>query len=200
MAKKKLRRKKRNRGFGLFGMMLVLLLIAGGYFYFQRNAEDSSNNFHTLMAKILKTEPTSAISSTPTPTPTLTNTLAISPSTEPVDTLPEELSTNNPRETQVALETSVVIQQTGASIQVINYTGRKKLSEEVRTTLENYGFVVSSGNGSSLKYVSSAIIEKKENVSGEELKSLLNIKRIKKEVDPGSRFDFIIILGDDYEP
>ncbi|GAE89745.1 hypothetical protein JCM21531_3301 [Acetivibrio straminisolvens JCM 21531] len=61
-------------------------------------------------------------------------------------------------------------------------------------------FIVSSGNGSSLKYVGSAIVEKKENVSGEELGNLLNIKRIRKEIDPGSRFDFIIILGDDFNP
>lgn len=165
MAKKKVRRKKKNRGSGFFSVVLFLLLAAGCYFYFFKNSSvEVDNNFDALMARIMKTETTPAATS---PSPAV-NTAESTPGVEPVTSASaEKLSTESPQETENIQETPVVIQQKGASIHVINYTGQKNLGEEIRTTLENYGFVVSSGNGSSLKHVSSAIIEKKENVSGE---------------------------------
>lgn len=196
MARRKMRRKKRNKGFGLFSMMLVLLLIAGGYFYFFRNPGDSNDNSDASVASIANTVPTPSATVTSTPV----NTAESSPNTESVVTAAQNLTTDTPQKTEDVQETPIVIQQKGASIQVINYTGQKNLAEEIRATLEEYGFIVSSGNGSSLKYISTAIVEKKEDVSGEELGNLLNIKKIRKEIDHGSRFDFIVILGDDFNP
>lgn len=195
MAKRRIRRKKGNKGLRLFITMLILFLIAGNAFYFLRNRDDNSNP-DALTARSLNTESTHTANGTPTPVSTMGN----DPNAGSVATATEELNTDNPQETAEILETPIVIQQIGASIHVINYTEQKRLAEEIRTKLEGYGFVVSSGNGSSLKYMSSAIVEKKEDVSGEELGNLLNIRQVRKEIDLGSRFDFIIILGDDFNP
>ncbi len=157
MARRKMRRKKRNKGFGLFSMMLVLLLIAGGYFYFFRNPGDSNDNSDASVASIANTVPTPSATVTSTPV----NTAESSPNTESVVAATQNLTTDTPQKTEDVQETPIVIQQKGASIQVINYTGQKNLAEEIRATLEEYGFIVSSGNGSSLKYISTAIVEKK---------------------------------------
>ncbi|WP_243467607.1 hypothetical protein [Acetivibrio straminisolvens] len=134
MAKKKVRRKKRNKRFRLFGVILVLLLVTCSYFYFFKNPEENNENTDVTMARIASTVSTPAVTGTSTPV----NTLESSPSTEPVVTSSSVLSTDNPQEAENIPETPIVIQQKGASIQVINYTGRKNLAEEIRMTLEGY--------------------------------------------------------------
>ncbi|WP_010248335.1 LytR C-terminal domain-containing protein [Acetivibrio cellulolyticus] len=92
-----------------------------------------------------------------------------------------------------------IIKNKDISVKVINYTRISGLAEKVRVALELNGFVVSAGNDNSLKSISSVVIEKKENVSGEWIKNLLDIKKVRKELDPQSRFDILVILGDDYK-
>lgn len=93
----------------------------------------------------------------------------------------------------------LIAKNKGVSVNVINNSQKSGLSEKVRAVLEVNGFCVSAGNDKSLKHVNSVIIEKKDDVSGEEISKLLNIRRIKKEPDPDSRFDIIVVIGDDYK-
>jgi len=153
-----------------------------------------TTNFDALMARIMKTETTPAATS---PSPAV-NTAESTPGVEPVTSASaEKLSTESPQETENISRDAGCYSAKRCKHTCNKLYRTKNLGEEIRTTLETM-VLVSSGNGSSLKHVSSAIIEKKENVSGEELGNLLNIKRIRKEIDPSSRFDFIIILGDDF--
>lgn len=91
-----------------------------------------------------------------------------------------------------------IVRNKGISVNLINHSKKSGLSEKVRAALEVNGFTVSTGNNKSLKRINSVIIEKKENVSGEEISKLINIKRVRMELDPDSRFDIVIIIGDDY--
>ncbi|AEV69585.1 LytR C-terminal domain-containing protein [Acetivibrio clariflavus] len=91
-----------------------------------------------------------------------------------------------------------IVRNKGICVNVINHSQKTGLSEKVRAVLEVNGFTVSAGNDKSLKRVNSVIIEKKENVPGEEIGKLINIRRVRKEIDPDSRFDIVVILGDDY--
>lgn len=91
-----------------------------------------------------------------------------------------------------------IVRNKGICVNVINHSQKTGLSEKVRLVLEVNGFTVSAGNDKSLKRVNSVIIEKKENVPGEEIGKLINIRRVRKEIDPDSRFDIVVILGDDY--
>lgn len=91
-----------------------------------------------------------------------------------------------------------IVKNKGINVNVVNCTTKSDLPEKVRAALEVNGFSVSVGKDKSLKRVNSVIIEKKDNVSGEDIKKLLNINRIKQELDPDSRFDIIVVIGDDY--
>lgn len=84
-------------------------------------------------------------------------------------------------------------------VKVINYTRETGLAEKVRAALEINGYIVSAGNNKSLKRVNSVIIEKKENISGEGLSDLIRISKVRKEIDSSSKYDIIVILGDDYK-
>lgn len=91
-----------------------------------------------------------------------------------------------------------MISNRNVSVKVVNYTKVSGLAEEVRALLESYGFIVGAGNDASLKKMGSVIIEKNENVSGKGIMNLLDIKKTKKELDNNSRFDILVILGDDF--
>lgn len=84
------------------------------------------------------------------------------------------------------------------SVKVVNYTRIEGLAEGVRNVLESYGFIVAAGNDSTLKRVNSAIVEKKENVPGSGIMNVLDIKSRKMELDNDSRFDILVIIGDDF--
>ncbi|NLL06346.1 MAG: LytR C-terminal domain-containing protein [Clostridiaceae bacterium] len=86
----------------------------------------------------------------------------------------------------------------GIRVKVVNHSRNTGYSEKLRAVLELNGFTVSSGNDKSLKRVSSVIIEKKYDISGEAITKLVNINRIRKELDPESRFDIVVVIGDDY--
>lgn len=86
----------------------------------------------------------------------------------------------------------------GITVKVVNHSRNLGYSEKLRAVLEVNGFSVSAGNDKSLKRVNSVIIEKKDNVSGEGITKLVNIKRVRKELDPDSRFDIVVVIGDDY--
>lgn len=92
----------------------------------------------------------------------------------------------------------IIAKNKGVSVNVINNSQKPGLSEKVRAVLEVNGFSVSAGNDKSLKHVNSVIIEKKDDISGEDISKLLNIRRIRKEPDPDSRFDIVVVIGDDY--
>jgi hypothetical protein len=85
-------------------------------------------------------------------------------------------------------------------VEVINYTGIKKLTEDIRTTLEADGFDVSTGNDSSNKLVTTEIIDRNDKKAGIEIQKVLKIGRLTKEYDAGSRYDVTVVLGDDYKP
>jgi len=91
-----------------------------------------------------------------------------------------------------------MISNRDVNVKVVNCTKIRGLAEEVRALLESYGFVVGAGNDASLKSISSVIIEKNENISGNGIMNLLGIKNTKKELDNNSRFDILVILGDDF--
>ena len=91
-----------------------------------------------------------------------------------------------------------IIKNKDIRVKVVNHSRKPGLSERIRLALEVNGFIVSAGNDNSLKGASSVIIEKKDNVSGEGIMKLISVKRIRKELDIDSRFDIIVILGDDY--
>lgn len=84
-------------------------------------------------------------------------------------------------------------------VKVINYSREEGLAERVRAGLEINGYVVSAGNDKSLKRINSVIIEKKENISGKGLIDLIKIRNLRKEIDSNSKYDIIVILGDDYD-
>lgn len=86
----------------------------------------------------------------------------------------------------------------GIKVKVVNHSRNLGYSEKLRAILEVNGFSVSAGNDKSLKRISSVIIEKKENISGEAITKLVNIKRVRKELDPESRFDIVVVIGDDF--
>ncbi len=114
--------------------------------------------------------------------PTVKPTRTVTPQPQPV--------TSTPLATQVRK----------ISVEVINYTGIKNLAEEVRQTLEASGYEVSAGNATSKSPISTQIIERTYQQVGAQLKNILKIGKRKKILDPNSRFDATIILGDDFNP
>lgn len=86
----------------------------------------------------------------------------------------------------------------GIRVKVVNHSRNLGYSEKFRAILELNGFSVSAGNDKSLKRISSTIIEKKDDISGESIAKLVNIKRISRELEPESRFDIVVVIGDDY--
>lgn len=93
-----------------------------------------------------------------------------------------------------------IVKNKNTHVKVINYTRESGLAERVRAALEINGYIVSAGNNKSLKRINSVIIEKKENISGEELVDLIRISKVRKEIDSSSKYDIIVILGDDFNP
>ncbi len=86
----------------------------------------------------------------------------------------------------------------GIRVKVVNHSRNLGYSEKFRAILELNGFSVSAGNDKSLKRISSVIIEKKDDISGEAIAKLVNIKSVRKELDTESRFDIVVVIGDDY--
>jgi hypothetical protein len=92
-----------------------------------------------------------------------------------------------------------IVKNKNTRVKVINYSREQGLAERIRAGLEINGYIVSAGNDKSLKRISSVIIEKKENISGEGLIDLIGIRKVRKEIDSNSKYDIIVILGDDYD-
>ena len=92
-----------------------------------------------------------------------------------------------------------IVNNKNTHVKVINYSRKEGLAETIRAALEINGYVVSAGNDKSLKSINSVIIEKKENISGEGLIDLIKIGKVRKEIDSNSKYDIIVILGDDYK-
>jgi len=91
-----------------------------------------------------------------------------------------------------------IVKNKGIKVKVVNYSQKNGYSEKVRAILELNGFSVSAGNNKSLKHMPSVIIEKKKNISSEAVTKIVNIRRVKKEIDPDSRFDIEVVIGDDF--
>ena len=85
-------------------------------------------------------------------------------------------------------------------IQIINRSTVKTLTEQLRTTFEAAGFVVSAGYENTNATQSTIIIEWNNSKAGEKVRSILKSGKIVKQNDPSSRFDVTLIIGDDYRP
>lgn len=85
-------------------------------------------------------------------------------------------------------------------VEVINYTDRKNLAEQVRAALETGGFEVSAGNATASKPVRTEIIDRNDKAKAAEVKKVVKVGTIRKEPDPNSRFDVTLIIGEDYIP
>ncbi len=85
-------------------------------------------------------------------------------------------------------------------IQIINRSTVKSLTEQLRTTFEAGGFVVSAGNEQTNTTQSTIIIEWNNSKAGEKVQKILKSGKIVKQNDPSSRFDATLIIGDDYRP
>lgn len=85
-------------------------------------------------------------------------------------------------------------------VEVVNFSGIKRVAEQIRSTLEASGYEVSAGNDKSSNFVRTEIIDKNGKNAGEAIQQLLKIGPVKKVPDPTSRFDVTIIIGDDYKP
>lgn len=179
-------KRKKNNSLRITLAAVVFCSLIGVALYFVKDFDNNNKDVMVFQNNSVMSIPSTG--ETPYETPRS--------SVQPENTDGEDLST--PNDSKDIKELPVVAKD--ICIQVVNYSAVKGRAEEIRTNLENCGYQVSSANGSSLAYTSSVIIEKKEEVSGEELGSILGIKRIKKELDPGSRFDVIVILGDDFKP
>jgi hypothetical protein len=85
-------------------------------------------------------------------------------------------------------------------LQIINRSTSKSLTEELRSTFEAGGFVVSAGNEQTNSTESTIIIEWNGSKAGEKVQKILKTGKIVKQNDSGSRFDVTVIVGDDFRP
>jgi len=85
-------------------------------------------------------------------------------------------------------------------VEVINYTDKSGLAEETRAMLEDKGYTVSAGNYVDSKQGTSKIIIRKKGVNTDVIRNILKISVIKEELQPDSRFDVTIIIGNDFNP
>ena len=88
----------------------------------------------------------------------------------------------------------------GIKVEVLNYTGNKKLADEIKTTLEASGFEVSIVSEKTDKHVSTFIIERNDKKAGLEVQKVLKAGKVAKMADPKSKFDVTVRLGEDYLP
>lgn len=123
----------------------------------------------------------------------------------PLDTLTKKegtsLSTTGNTNSGNVADTKVVSKKApknGFSVQVINYSSIDGIAKTVGEILEGYGYDVSTGNAASISNVNSTIIEKKEKNISNELKDILGISKIDVKIDPDSRFDAVVIVGDGF--
>lgn len=137
--------------------------------------------------------------------PTATSSLSVSPT--PLATMMNVEVTNVPvpaNGAQVPYDDTVkeiaelIAKNNGITVNIINYSRNSGYSEKLRALLEINGFSVSAGNDKALKRVNSAIVEKTEGIPGELIGKLVNIGRVREEFDSNSRFDVVVIIGDDY--
>ncbi|QNU65867.1 LytR C-terminal domain-containing protein [Ruminiclostridium herbifermentans] len=85
-------------------------------------------------------------------------------------------------------------------IEVINCTDKSGLAEEIRTMLESKGYKVSAGISLDGTRGTSQILIRKKGVIADTIRNTLKISIIKEELQPESRFDVTIILGNDFNP
>ena len=88
----------------------------------------------------------------------------------------------------------------GIKVEVLNYTGNKKLADEIKTTLEAGGFEVSIVSEKTDTHVSTSIIERNDKKAGLEVQKVLKAGKVVKWADPKSKFDVTVRLGGDYLP
>lgn len=85
-------------------------------------------------------------------------------------------------------------------VEVINRTGAKYAAEDVRKLLAAAGFEVSAANGPSDKPVKTEIIDRNDKNAGAEVKKVLKIGKVSKQVEPNLKYDVTVIIGDDFLP
>jgi hypothetical protein len=110
-------------------------------------------------------------------------------------------STKKPVETpsqEPEKATPLPTQKTKILVRIINYTGDASMGEQVRTLLEQNGYLVASETGISSGRVSTKIIDMHSGDFSNKIFSLLNIGKIMSDYDPNSKYDVVVILGDDF--
>ncbi|MCX7710088.1 MAG: LytR C-terminal domain-containing protein [Clostridia bacterium] len=121
--------------------------------------------------------------------PKISGTIKIEKSVKPEETEPKK--TTEPAKDE---------KKEKVKVEVINYSGIKRVAEDIKTTLEASGYEVSAGNEKSNKPVRTEIIERNDKKAGAAIQKILKIAPVTKAPDPTSRFDVTIRIGDDYKP
>lgn len=85
-------------------------------------------------------------------------------------------------------------------IEIVNYSGLKNVAEEIKTTLEAAGFEASVVNYKANKNEKTSIIERNNKKAGLEVQKVLNAGKIVTAIDPKSKFDVTLVIGEDYKP
>lgn len=85
-------------------------------------------------------------------------------------------------------------------VEIVNYTGLKSIAEELKTTLEAAGFEAGVVNYKANKSKRTSIIERNSKKLGVEVQKVLNIGQVVKAIDPKSKVDVTLIVGEDYKP
>ncbi|MDF2524346.1 MAG: hypothetical protein K0R31_1987 [Clostridiales bacterium] len=112
----------------------------------------------------------------------------------------EDIQGNKPTPTPTPTPTPDPSKLEKIKVEVINRTGAKYAAEDLRKLLAAAGFEASAANGPSDKPVKTEIIERNDKNAGAEVKKVIKIGKVIKQVDPNSKYDVTVIIGDDYLP
>ena len=85
------------------------------------------------------------------------------------------------------------------SVRLINYTGIPNNGETVRKLLEQNGYMVASEAGVSSGRVSTKVLNKNTLQHGFKIRDIIKFGKVSDDYDSNSKYDVVVILGDDYE-
>ena len=89
---------------------------------------------------------------------------------------------------------------TKVKVEIVNYTGQKNIAEELKLTFEASGFEASIVNFKANKDEKTTIIERTNKKVGLEVQKILKAGKIMTAIDPKSKFDVTLKIGEDYKP
>lgn len=116
--------------------------------------------------------------------------------------LGEDIQSNKPTPSPTVTPTPQLdpSKQEKIRVEVINRTGAKYAAEDLRKLLIQSGFEASAANGPTDKPIKTEIIDRNDKNASIEVKKVIKIGKISKQVDPNSKYDVTVIIGDDYLP